>query len=337
MAGQMEEEHIARLKAEFDVCDSRGCGLLDRNDLTTLCQRLHLPLSHLSLLQWNVSNKLGNPMCVFVQVNFEEFKQGFVEILAKSVDLSISEDDSSYLQPVVPEVSPKFIKGLKRYGRRSRPERPDSEPDSDQNPDHDQDQDHNRSTEGFRGAKLRKATSLESIEVSLVKAWFSLGLDLDSPGSVLLEIMFSPVLLIFKTPFCRFTPVFTSQSGPGPVQSRSSPGSVLFNLCVQVPSEEHSFHLTSCSLISEGRRLLSVLDNGNGTTSPDRILSLWRDEGLQDCQHVLQVLDFCLDDPVSLSDLTVALDNELMVSSNSVHQAALISYRTELYHRWQSG
>ncbi|KAJ0004863.1 hypothetical protein NQD34_011077 [Periophthalmus magnuspinnatus] len=333
----MEEEHIARLKAEFDVCDSRGCGLLDRNDLTTLCQRLHLPLSHLSLLQ---DRLLGPPSPLHTegppphregpsregQVNFEEFKQGFVEILAKSVDLSISEDDSSYLQPVliavVPEVSPKFIKGLKRYGRRSRPERPDSEPDSDQNPDHDQDQDHNRSTEGFRGAKLRKATSLESIE--------SLKSDEEPPTQEPPQeeqqgaLYTGGVIQVHEG---------DTQDVLWRLQDQDLQGRVLCSTPLRpalVPSEEHSFHLTSCSLISEGRRLLSVLDNGNGTTSPDRILSLWRDEGLQDCQHVLQVLDFCLDDPVSLSDLTVALDNELMVSSNSVHQAALISYRTEL-------
>ncbi|KAK7878353.1 hypothetical protein WMY93_031070 [Mugilogobius chulae] len=81
-----------------------------------------------------------------------------------------------------------------------------------------------------------------------------------------------------------------------------------------------------------GQKLLSFLDDGSGSTSPERIMSLWRDEGLKDSQTVLQMLDFSLDEPVSLSDLTLALDSELLVSPNSVHQAALICYRSELQH-----
>lgn len=45
-------------------------------------------------------------MCVFItdpcfgpQVNFEEFKDGFVAVLSHSLDFSTSEDDSSYLEP----------------------------------------------------------------------------------------------------------------------------------------------------------------------------------------------------------------------------------------------
>lgn len=32
-----------------------------------------------------------------LQVNFEEFKEGFVEVLSRSLGLSTSEEDSSYL------------------------------------------------------------------------------------------------------------------------------------------------------------------------------------------------------------------------------------------------
>lgn len=34
-----------------------------------------------------------------IQVNFEEFKEGFVAVLSRSLDFSTSEDDSSYLEP----------------------------------------------------------------------------------------------------------------------------------------------------------------------------------------------------------------------------------------------
>lgn len=47
---------------------------------------------------------------------------------------------------------------------------------------------------------------------------------------------------------------------------------------------------------------------------------------------MLQTLDFSLEDRLSLADLTLALDNELLVSGNGIHQAALISYRSEIQH-----
>lgn len=56
------------------------------------------------------------------------------------------------------EVSPKFVKGTKRYGRRSRPDKTTSvltdETEKDETP-----------STGVRRAKLRRSTSLESVEV----------------------------------------------------------------------------------------------------------------------------------------------------------------------------
>lgn len=47
---------------------------------------------------------------------------------------------------------------------------------------------------------------------------------------------------------------------------------------------------------------------------------------------LVQTLDFSLEDRLSLVDLTLALDNELLVSGNGIHQAALISYKNEIQH-----
>lgn len=59
---------------------------------------------------------------------------------------------------VTEEVSPKFVKGTKRYGRRSRPDKSISvltdETEKDETP-----------STGVRRAKLRRSTSLESVEV----------------------------------------------------------------------------------------------------------------------------------------------------------------------------
>lgn len=46
----------------------------------------------------------------------------------------------------------------------------------------------------------------------------------------------------------------------------------------------------------------------------------------------LQTLDFPLEERLSLADLTLTLDNELLVSGNGIHQAALISYKIEIQH-----
>lgn len=145
-------------------------------------------------------------MCIFItepcfgpQVNFEEFKDGFVAVLSHSLDFSTSEDDSSYLEPgnlkyppdfpqmvgasavvqdhgwpkkrfvptVIPEeVKPKFVKGKKRYGRRSHPDKPESalsQDSEDLGPSVMESSD--LSPSGIRRAKLRRSTSLESIEV----------------------------------------------------------------------------------------------------------------------------------------------------------------------------
>lgn len=65
------------------------------------------------------------------------------------------------------EVSPKFVKGTKRYGRRSRPDKTTSvltdETEKDETP-----------STGFRRAKLRRSTSLESVEVRRFTLTFSM-------------------------------------------------------------------------------------------------------------------------------------------------------------------
>lgn len=44
----------------------------------------------------------------------------------------------------------------------------------------------------------------------------------------------------------------------------------------------------------------------------------------------LQALNFSLDGKLSLGDLTMALENELLVTKNGIHQAALASFKAEI-------
>ncbi|XP_061823394.1 ninein-like protein isoform X2 [Nerophis lumbriciformis] len=81
-----------------------------------------------------------------------------------------------------------------------------------------------------------------------------------------------------------------------------------------------------------GPRVLSRLDDGSGCTSPERVVGLWTEEGIRNGHDILQTLDFPLDERLILTELTLALDNELLVSGNGIHQAALISYKNEIQH-----
>ncbi|KAM7409198.1 hypothetical protein PAMA_002747 [Pampus argenteus] len=91
---------------------------------------------------------------------------------------------------------------------------------------------------------------------------------------------------------------------------------------------------TSPSLLTAtvGQRVLSLLDDGSGCTSPERVIAFWTEEGIRNSRDILQTLDFPLEERLSLADLTLALDNELLVSGNSIQQATLISYKNELRH-----
>lgn len=49
MDEEEQNRYVAQLKEEFDSCDTTGTGYLDKEELTVLCNKLHLD-AHLSLL-----------------------------------------------------------------------------------------------------------------------------------------------------------------------------------------------------------------------------------------------------------------------------------------------
>ncbi|XP_031735732.1 ninein-like protein [Anarrhichthys ocellatus] len=387
--------YVSQLKGEFDSCDTTATGFLDRDELTELCRKLQLD-AHLV-----VDTLLGGGC--YNRVNFEEFKEGFVAVLSRSLDFSTSEDDSSYLEPVVPEeVKPKFVKGTKRYGRRSRPDDAALLLTGDpENPSASRTEAEDSSPTGVRRAKVRRSTSLESVE-SLksdeeagsqkeniqpdlqskgpqqqqqqeeeeeeelgVGRGDQLGLqqlstetfkqDLDGRASVW---DFQKVLCC-SAPFSCSTPIRSADLQRAPRQvgismHRSSgliSGCGLLtwvrtdqtrtqtqtrtSYCTQSQAlEERSIRTTSPSLLTAtvGQRVLSRLDEGSGCTSTERVVALWSEEGIRNARDILQTLDFPLEERLSLADLTLALDNELLVSGNGIEQAALISYKNEIQH-----
>ncbi|XP_068931649.1 ninein-like protein isoform X2 [Petaurus breviceps papuanus] len=189
MDEEEESKYVSQLKEVYSSCDTTGTGYLGKEDLTELCRKLHLERQLPLLLQ----TLLGNDH--FARVNFEEFKEGFVAILSSDVDVSTSDEDSSYLEsdfqnypqlsdlnavpdtpPLKPaedefpssrlcapiqkagpaEVQPKYVNGAKWYGRRSRPELQDPETETK----FLQEQQINANVK----SPLRRSASLESVE-----------------------------------------------------------------------------------------------------------------------------------------------------------------------------
>ncbi|XP_072907600.1 ninein-like protein isoform X2 [Hemitrygon akajei] len=153
-----QEKYVSQLKDVFDSCDATGTGYLDQEELTELCQKLHLEAQIPLLLQVLRGSKLD------AKVNFEEFKEGFVAVLSTGIDHSTSEDESSCLEPVVEEVQPKYVRGSKRYGRRSLPELLDSEIETTgdlEEPLHFKAEPFVQKT---KRSQLRRSASLESVE-----------------------------------------------------------------------------------------------------------------------------------------------------------------------------
>ncbi|XP_061546949.1 ninein-like protein isoform X2 [Phycodurus eques] len=149
--------YVAQLKAEFDSCDATSSGFLGPREVTAPCGKLHLDVE----LPLVLDSLLGGG--AYARVDFEAFKDNFVDVLSRSLD-STADDDSGYLQPVVAdEVKPKFVKGGKRYGRRSRPDIKPPRPSDDSPPPRTGDTARS-SPGGARGPKARRSTCPDIVE-----------------------------------------------------------------------------------------------------------------------------------------------------------------------------
>ncbi|XP_077350706.1 ninein-like protein isoform X6 [Festucalex cinctus] len=317
-----QSDYVAQLKAEFDSCDTASSGFLGPQEVTALCRKLQLD-GQLPLM---LDSLLGGGGA-YARVEFEAFKNNFVDVLSRSLDLT-SDDDSSYLQPVVAdEVQPKFVRGEKRYGRRSRPDVTPSRPSpSTGNP--------GRSPPaGVSRPKVHRSASLDSVE----------SLKWDEEASSRTWADFQPeasqheeeetacnrliggqlctqehgeseqvTVAHFQNLLCGSAPVCCSTPHRTPAEQDDASPSLLTS--------------------TPGPEVLSRLDDGSGCASPEMLVALWTDEGIRDARDILQTLDLSSEERVSLHELTLALDNELLVSGNAIHQVALICYKNEIQH-----
>ncbi|KAM6073546.1 LOW QUALITY PROTEIN: ninein [Chlamydotis macqueenii] len=366
-----QDQYEARLKELFDSFDSTGTGSLGQEELTDLCHVLHLeevaPALQQTLLQGNL---LG-------RVHFDQFKEALILILSRTLsnEEHFQEPDSS------PEAQPKYIKGGKRYGRRSLPEFQESVEDfaevtvieplgeeacpphiaSSGCEEHWKTQD---SEEYEAEGQLRfwnpddlnasPGASLPTpdwIEEKLQEVCEHLGITRDGhlnrkklvsiceqyglrtvAGEVLEEVLQNleqdgtmSIEDFFYGLFKNGKPMTPSASTPYRQLKR--------HLSMQSFDESGRRTTTPSAMPSTiGFCLFSSLDDGMGYGCVEGVLDCWHQEGVENSQEILKALDFSLDGKVNLTELTLALENELLITKNGVHQAALASFKTEIRH-----
>ncbi|XP_046664014.1 blastoderm-specific protein 25D [Homalodisca vitripennis] len=116
----MTDPYEQQLLAVFESCDVEGTGRLDCKGLTQLCDQLHLEDGRRQLMD-----------CLLPAFTFDQFRDALLALLGAT---RRNRDPSPER-----EVSPKFVFGQKKYGRRSRPESTDQAEDDDDVEDYDVD------------------------------------------------------------------------------------------------------------------------------------------------------------------------------------------------------
>ncbi|XP_053784279.2 ninein isoform X3 [Desmodus rotundus] len=367
-----QDQHEARLKELFDSFDTTGTGSLGQEELTDLCHMLSLeevaPVLQETLLQ---DNLLG-------RVHFDQFKEALILILSRTLS-----NEEHFQEPDCPlEAQPKYVRGGKRYGRRSLPEfqesveefaevtvieplegeeaRPSHIPASDRS-EHWKTQ---RSEEYEAEGQLRfwnpdDLTASQSgssppqdwIEEKLQEICEDLGITRDGHlnrkklvsiceqyglqnvnGEMLEEVFHNlePDGTMSVEDF--FYGLF--KNGKSLTPSASTPYRQLKRHLSMQSFDESGRRTTTPSAMTStiGFRVFSCLDDGMGYASVERILDTWQEEGIENSQEILKALDFSLDGNVNLTELTLALENELLVTKNGIHQAALASFKAEIRH-----
>ncbi|XP_038141078.1 ninein isoform X1 [Cyprinodon tularosa] len=367
--GQEQDNSEERLKEVFYSFDSSGCGSLSPEELSDLCQSLHLDNATPILLHQLLQDQDN----FSARVNFDQFKHALILVLSSTIEPQAEEEPVS--EPESPEIQPKFVKGSKRYGRRSTPElleppqnlsevtninataEEDLEDNYDSavprkrerwNPNESSSEEYEaegqmhlwnpdepstpRGTSEPLSARVeeRLRGACEELEMDwdgcaahseLLALCEHLGLEVNSDvrlsltddGEMSVQDFFSRVVNNNKP----LTP------------SASTPYRQLKRHHSTQPFDEGGRRISTLTS-TIGLRLFSTLDDGSGFSPAEYILDAWIEEGIENSAEILQALNFDLDGKLSLGDLTVALENELLSTKNQVHQAALASFKAEI-------
>lgn len=74
------------------------------------------------------------------------------------------------------------------------------------------------------------------------------------------------------------------------------------------------------------------LDDGMGYVFVERIFDIWQEEGIENSQEILKVLDFSFDGNINLIELILVFENEFLVIKNSIYQVVLVSFKVEIWY-----
>uniref|UniRef100_A0AAY3ZY81 EF-hand domain-containing protein n=1 Tax=Denticeps clupeoides TaxID=299321 RepID=A0AAY3ZY81_9TELE len=350
-----------RLKEVFRSFDASGVGSLSPEELVELCQALQLQEAAPTLLH----GLLQEQDSLTGRVDFEQFKNALILVL------SSSSSSSSTSEPQENQET-SFVKGGKRYGRRSTPEFIESVTDFTvvgSNPlDEGTVPTHCSpgACHGYCSGRLfccafvcpgqlhlwnpdepgtPRGTRMplrERVEERLHAACTDLALPWDAPVTkqqLLLLCQHADMEVTEEQwqwvdeqgemSVSEFTVLFSRSQPPTP--SSSTPYRQLKRHHSTQPFDESGRRI-SVVTSTLGLRLFSALDDGTGHTPAEYLLDAWIDEGIDNSPEILQALDFSLEGKVNLSELTLALENELLMTKNGIHQAALASFKAEIRH-----
>uniref|UniRef100_A0A3P9PVA3 Ninein n=1 Tax=Poecilia reticulata TaxID=8081 RepID=A0A3P9PVA3_POERE len=363
--GRGQDDYEERLKEVFNSFDTSGCGSLSPEELSDLCQSLHLDDAAPTLIH----TLLQNQDHFTARVDFDQFKHALILVLSSTTEPPQAEQEPSP-KPESPEIQPKFVKGSKRYGRRSTPEflepfsdlsevpnvNPADEDDLEDNYDsavprkRERWNAHESSTEEYeaegqmhlwnpdepsrpRGSVVpRLQERLREACEELAMAWDGCA----APSELLalcehLGLEANRDALSLTDDGVMNVQEFVSRvvNNKPLTPSASTPYRQLKRHHSTQPFDEGGRRISALTS-TIGMRLFSTLDDGSGFTPAEYVLDAWIEEGIENSAEILQALNFDLEGKLSLGELTVALENELLSTKNQVHQAALASFKAEI-------
>ncbi|KAM7164601.1 ninein isoform 1-T7 [Macrochelys suwanniensis] len=368
-----QDQYEARLKELFDSFDSTGTGSLGQEELTDLCHVLHLEEVAPGALQQTLlqGNLLG-------RVHFDQFKEALILILSRTLS---NEDDFQEPADSSPEAQPKYIKGGKRYGRRSLPEFQESVEEfaevtvieplseaarsshiaSDDCDQHWKTQDSEEyeaegqlrfwNPDDLNASQTASSPPQDWIEEKLQEVCENLGITRDGhlnrkklisvceqyglqtvDGEMLEDVFHNLEQDGTMSIEDFFYGLF--KNGKSLTPSASTPYRQLKRHLSMQSFDESGRRTTALSTMTStiGFRVFSSQDDGMGYASVEQVLDTWHEEGIENGHEILTALDFSLDGKVNLTELTLALENELLITKNGTHQAALASFKMEIRH-----
>ncbi|XP_026796558.3 ninein isoform X2 [Pangasianodon hypophthalmus] len=361
------DQHEERLREVFQSFDGSGAGSLSPEELTELCHALQLADQALHTLLHTLFNTQDQ---LNTRVEFEQFKDALILVLSSNEETLAKENPP---RPVSPEVQPRFVKGTKRYGRRSTPEFTQSISNLAHTSSVEREEDaETRTSDGTLPVKRERWNAdvsspeeyeaegqlhlwnpdepgtprgsmapFSDLEERLYSACQQLSLPLHGTATIqqLRTLCQHLGLEVGEDAFQsadeknvsvqEFVSYIQTDSKP-PTPSASTPYRQLKRHHSTQPFDEMGRRISSVMSSTIGLRLFSELDDGTGHTAVELLLDAWLEDGIDNSSEILQALDFSLEGKVNLSELTAALVNELMVTKNSIHQAALASFKAEI-------